>query len=89
MKKKKVNPRRQPVTMADLNKAKEEAMLLSVKYAWAIIFTVLRDKEEMEIEQLNRIWQEVSNLSDSVAKGYVSITDLLHTLEKEADIKIK
>lgn len=80
---KKTNPRNIPVTMADLNRAKKQATRDAIEFAWAIIFTVLRDKEEMEAEDLKRIWSEVNDVSESFAKGYVTIADLKRVLKEE------
>ena len=57
-KKKKINPRRRPANMADVNKAKKDLMDGIVDYAWSIMFMVLRDKEGFESEDLNRLWGE-------------------------------
>lgn len=89
MSKNKTNPRRLPVSQADLNKAKDMAMTSAIQASYAIIFTVLRDKHDWDIEQLKAIWQEINELSDSLAKGYVKIKDLLWVLDKEAGIVIK
>lgn len=80
---KRVNPRRRPATLADVEKAKKQARSEAVKYAWAIMFSVLRDKEGWGIVRLKRLWDEVEDLSDSIGKGYVSVQDLLETLEEE------
>lgn len=89
MSKKTINPRRLPVSQSDLQKAKNAAMSEAVKVAYAIIFTVLRDKEDFTTAQLDKIWQEVNELSDSIVKGYVKISDLLLVLKEEAGIVIK
>lgn len=89
MSKKTTNPRRLPVSQADLQKAKDTAMSEAVKVSYAIIFTVLRDKHDYDIEQLKLVWAEINDLSDSLAKGYVKIKDLLWVLDKEAGIVIK
>lgn len=83
MAQKRVNPRRRPATLADVEKAKKQAQSEAVKYAWAIMFSVLRDKEGWGIVRLKRLWDEVEDLSDSIEKGYVSVRDLLDTLEEE------
>jgi len=44
-KRKKVNPRRCPATIADVKKAQERAQSFALDAAWAIFFTALRDKE--------------------------------------------
>ena len=80
---KRVSPRRRPATLADVEKARKQAQSEAVKYAWAIMFSVLRDKEGWGIVRLKRLWDEVEGLSDSIEKGYVSVRDLLDTLEEE------
>lgn len=83
MAQKRVNPRRRPATLADVEKARKQAQSEAVKYAWAIMFSVLRDKEGWGVVRLKRLWDEVEDLSDSIEKGYVSVQDLLETLEEE------
>lgn len=80
MKKKKVNPRRRPATLADVNKAKKEAMDIAITFAWAILFTALRDKEGFGYIRLRRVWDEVNYISDSIDKGYVKLDDLVNEL---------
>ena len=84
--KKKKNPRNIPASQADIIKAKREAQNTAINYAWAIFFTVLRDKEGYGKQRLARVWKEVNELSDSISKGYVNIKDLMRTLDEEANI---
>lgn len=88
MPKKKTNPRRIPVSQADLQKAKNEITVEAIQSAYAIMFTVLRDKHDYTVEQLNLLRHEINDLSDSLAKGYVKIKDLLFVLKDEAGITI-
>lgn len=84
-KKKRVNPNRQPMTKADVQKAKKEAQSFAIDTAWAILFTVLRDKEGYDnLEDLKRVWKECEELSDSIAKGYCSLSNLRQILKEEA-----
>ena len=87
--KKKVNPRRRPATQADVQRAKQKGQEEAIKLAWSILFTVLRDKEGYDLEGLQRVWKEVDDLSDSIAKGYCTVTDLRDVLKQEigADIE--
>lgn len=87
-KRKRVNKRRKPATKADVEKAKREAENNAVDYAFAIMFSALRDKEGWGKVRLARLWREVNYLSDSVARGYVSINDLMTALEEEAGITL-
>ena len=75
MQKKKVNPRRRPATLA-------EAQDFAITATWAIFYTVMRDKEGYGYKRLRRVWDEVNYLSDSIAKGYVNIKDLIGELEE-------
>ena len=86
MAKKKVNPRKRPVSQADIIKAKKDAQNKAINYAWAIFFTVMVDKEGYGRKRLNRIWEEVCDLSDSISKGYVSVYDLMKVLDDEMGI---
>ena len=87
--KKKVNPRKRPATQADVEKAKKIAQGKAVTWAWAIIFSALRDKEGFGKKRLRRVWDEVNDISESITKGYINITDLIHTLEAEAGIVLE
>ena len=87
--KKKVNPRRRPVTQADINKAKNSAVEDACELAQTIVFSVLRDKEGFTNEDLRRVWDEVTSLSESIVQGYVSVADLKNVLKQEAGIILR
>lgn len=84
----KTNPRRIPATQADVKRAKDKATGDACRACMAIFFTVLLDKEQADKETLQRVWGEVESLSDSVAKGYASISDLMRVLREEYEIRI-
>lgn len=84
----KTNPRRRPVTMADVERAKQEAQAEAISYAMTIFFSVLCDKHGATDAELRRFWDEVNYLSESVVKGYVSLADLRHTLRTERGIEV-
>lgn len=87
--KRKVNPQRRHATIADVNKAKRQGQEYAISVTWAIFFTVMRDKEGWGMKRLRRLWDEVNDLSDSISKGYVSVPDLMQTLEDEAGITLR
>ena len=87
-KKKRVNPHRRPVTMATVNRVKEETKDEAVSLAIALFLTVMCDKFGFDAEQLQRVWAEVNALSDSVVKGYVNVQDLKEVLREEYGIEI-
>ena len=84
----KQNPRKRPATMADVEKAKKAAHTEAIGYAMTIFFTVLLDKHQATMDELQVFWDEVSELSEAVTNGYVSVADLRSTLRTEYDIKI-
>ena len=88
MKNKKTNPRRRPATWADVERSKRVGQAEAVKLAWSILFYELTDKEGMTVEELQRIWDKVNDVSDSVAKGYVNVADLRNVLREEYGINI-
>lgn len=89
MKKKRVNPRRKPATYADICTAKKQAQEKAIELTWSIFFTVLRDKEGFEIEDLQRVWKGCEDLSDSIARGYCTVADLRQILKEEAGANLK
>lgn len=86
---KRVNPHKRPATAADVARAKRDAQLLAINSAWAIFFTVLRDKEGYGPKRLRRVWDEVNYLSESIAEGRVSVQDLAQTIKDEAGITLE
>lgn len=87
MSKKKVNPRKKPVSYADVEKAKKKITAEALMTVEAIVFTVLMDKFGME-DHIREIWEEVNKLSDEVAEGRVSLWDLREVLEEEYQISL-
>lgn len=84
---KKVNPKRVPCTLADVKKAKVEAVEEAVRMTSAIILTVLVDKFGME-EKIPNIWFAINRLSNSIKDGYCSVGDLIHVLRTEYGIDL-
>ena len=84
----KTNPRRRPATHADVKKAKDQAMLFGLNSAIAIMFSVLVDKHNATIDELQVFWREVNELSDAIDKGYIKLTDLKNTLKQEYGIEV-
>ena len=86
---KKTNPRKRPATYADVERAKQEAIHLATQRAFILLFNVLRDKEGYDLDGLQRIWHEILDLADSVAKGYCKLSDLNEVLREEEGIRIE
>ena len=84
----KVNPRRRPATQADANRAAQRATNDALAASAAIFLTVLCDKESADAEVIQRVWQEMQELSQSIIDGYVSASDLKDTLSNEYGVDI-
>lgn len=89
MSRKKKNPYAIPATLGDIEKLKKQMAVEATKYVFAIVFTVLADKENMSPDDMKRIYDEANDLSDSINKGYVKLSDLLDTMQTEYGILIK
>jgi hypothetical protein len=85
---KKPNPRKRPANMADVERATKKVRDEAIRYTSVIFLSVLCDKENADKEIIQRVWYEVNELSDSISKGYVSISDLRNTLLNEYEINI-
>lgn len=84
----KVNPRRIPATLADVEKAKERGRAEGISGSIVVFFTVLLDKYGETAEDLQKLWKQINELSDSIEKGYVSLYDLQNVLAEEYEISI-
>ena len=84
----KVNPRHCPATQADVNRAAQRATNDALAASAAIFLTVLCDKENADAEVIQRVWQEMQALSQSIIDGYVSVSDLKDTLSNEYGVDI-
>ena len=84
--KKKINPRRRPASIADIERAKNRATDNALRLAEVLVFTVLLDKQGFDSDRLYDTWLQVEDLSDSVCKGIVSLADLEMVLREEYQI---
>lgn len=84
MAKVKTNPRKRPVTQADLNRVKIEA----IENAFHIMLYVLCDKLNATHDELYQFAREINYEVDSVNKGYLSMRDIRRVVEDEYDVKL-
>ena len=85
---KKVNPRRKPVSEADLNRAKSVASDQAIKLAIAIFLTVLTDDFNFDNDQIRYAWTRLDKLSQEVAEHRISALDLITVLREEYNIDL-
>lgn len=81
----KTNPRRQPATQADVDRAWDRGVIAGVNNAVVIFLTVLVDKFN-GADHIADVWQEINKLSEEIKEGRVSCADLRTVLREEYDI---
>ena len=81
----KTNPRRQPATQADVDKAWKDGMLKGIDNAIIIFLPVLVDKFN-GADHIADVWQEINKLSEEIKEGRVSFADLKTVLKEEYGI---
>lgn len=86
--KKKINPRKRPASMADVEKAKKDATSEAISLSIALFLTVMVDKFGYDADKLKAVWDEINKLSQSVTDGYVNLHDLKQVLIDEYGIEI-
>jgi len=85
--KKKTNPRKRPVTKADIKRAEQVALDEATEICLCMVFTVLRDKEGYAVDDLRRVYSYLNDLADSMDKGYINVADLRYALKEEGGIE--
>lgn len=84
----KTNPRRKPATAAEVNKARQNGMDFGVEFAINCILYILKDKHGSEDADIAQLRDEFMYLMDSIAKKYVSYSDITKTLSGEYDLSV-
>lgn len=82
----KTNPRRQPATQADVDRAWKDGMLKGIDNAIIIFLSVLVDKFN-GADHIADVWQEINKLSEEIKEGRVSFADLKTVLKEEYGIE--
>lgn len=85
MSKKKVNPRRRPLSEADVPKIQDEAIHL----AFAIFLTVLKDNFGFDNDQIVYAWERADKLSEEAKDGRIKLWDLVGVLRDEYNIDLE
>ena len=80
---KKINPRKRPLSEADIKRAKEKASDAATKITLAIFLTVLCDDFGFTKEQIQFAWQRLDKLSEEVAEHRINAYDLIKVLHDE------
>ena len=87
-KSKKTNPRRKPVSEAELKTWEHRAISYALIQAKCMCFHALIDKGFLQPEQVKPAWDAVKYLADSKNKGYVKLQDLYDSLRDEYGVDL-
>lgn len=83
----KKNPVRQ-LRESDIRRIKKEARDEGARGVTIMFLTVMRDNEGYGAKRINRVYEGMEYLADSISRGYVKLADLEQALKEEADIII-
>ena len=84
----KANPRRKPATAVEVNRARQNGMDFGVEFGINCILYILKDKHDAPDDDIKQLRDEFMYLMDSIAKKYVSYSDITKTLSGEYDLSV-
>lgn len=87
MKPKKKNPT-YTLKRSEIDRLKSKYTDKGVNCAFAIFLTVMRDKWGFGHKRLNRLYNQIIDLSETISEGYISIDKLKQILRDEMGINI-
>ena len=82
-KKGKVNPRRVPVTQADINRAKDKATSDAIRRIVYLMLYILIDKHDAPMEDIQQLAEEVNYYSESIAEKRITWKDIERVVRDE------
>lgn len=73
---------------SELRKLRDKHRNEGILFVTVIFLSVMRDKFGYGCKRLGRIYKYMEELSQSIAKGYVRLTDLELALQEESKITV-
>ena len=83
------NPRRVPMTLADVNRATARGQMYGVEFALNVVLYVLKDKHDAPDDDIMQLRDEFMYVIDSVANKYLSYADIVKTLKGDYDLSVQ
>lgn len=84
MAKKKINPRKKPVTQYEVKKQTDKAIRLAI----AIVISTVAETDRFTLEEMQELWDKINYKSDSISRGYVKMEDIVQALDEEYGIEV-
>ena len=85
----KLNPKKIPRTQADVDRARKEGMDFGLEFCLNLVLYVLKDKHDAPNEDIMQLRDEFMYVIDSVAKKYLSYSDIVKTLKGDYDLAVR
>lgn len=84
-KRERINPRRQPATKADVEKALSEGREQGAHLMFACILTSIKDIHMISNDDLCSMWEHSSKLLEEIKENRIKLADLDEVLAEEYD----
>lgn len=88
MSRKKLNPRRRPVTGADVERAKREATTDAIRRTIYLMLYILIDKHDAPKSDIKQFAEEINYYAESIQEGRITWKDLEHVVREEYDVEL-
>lgn len=87
-KKKKLNPRRQPVTMAEVERVKEQTTTIAMRQLCYLFLYILIDKHDASFEDIKQLAEELNYYCESISEKRITWKDVERVVVKEYDVQL-
>lgn len=85
---KKLNPKKIPKTQADVDKAWNDGWDVGFRQAITALLWIVLNKHGAEPDDIFQLSREITDLNDSIGKGYVKWKDIEKTMKEEFDLEV-
>lgn len=86
--KKRVNPRKQLISLAEAKKIAEKQADEAFGLAIAIMISTVAEDDKYTDAGIIKLWDRINYKADSITKGYVSLPDIVQALREEYGINV-
>ena len=85
---KKPNPKKIPVTMADVRRAEQETQTSTMRHALELVLFILVDKHDAPAEDVQQLAREITNYSRNIVEGRLS-WNYIHKILEENNVEVR
>lgn len=88
-KQRRVNPARRPLSETALKEAKARYTSAGLNVGIELMLWVLIDKHDAPLDDIQQLLNEMTDVADSIAKGYIDLHDIEKTLRAEYNVEVE